>query len=706
MTEQPLNNSTEDNKSPSQSNAGQSKTKVGDIHIGGDVGGPFVVGNNNVINIPAKQAFLSLHQLPQPPADFTGREELIAQLLADFEKGKGAAITGQPIHGLVGMGGIGKTALGLVVAHQLKKDYPDAQIFLDLKGTTTPLSATDIMRHVILSFEPTTDVRTIDETNMSAIYQSVLHDKRVLLFLDNARSAEQVAPLRPPETCVMLVTSRWTFSLPGLKNRRVDLMSEENAKKFLQELCPRIGSQASELAKACTYLPLALRIAGSFLQVNKDWGTEGYITRLNDRKQRLVTLRQSHEEAELKTEPDLPATLELSYSALSEEDQKRWRILGVFPASFDTNAAVAMWELEEDTTKKLLNLLLRYSLFNYDETSSRYFLHDLLGDYALSEMGAKEEKEARTKHASYYKGVLSNADHLYREGGDTVLTGLHLFDLEWENIRTGQVWVSQNIDDKDCLELCNEYRRAGRMTLKLRLHPREYIVWLERGLVAARKIGSKHHEGSHLGNLGVAYKNLGNARKAIEFYEQVLVIMREIGDRRGEGKTLGNLGNAYADLGEAHKAIEFQEGRLAIAREIGDRRGEGQALGNLGNAYATLGDTRKAIQFYEQDLVIVREIGDRRGEGNALGNLGVVYKFLGETDKAIEFYQHALVIAGEIGDRNGAGNALFNMGLAFYSLEETDRAIDLVKGALEIYEAIEAPTAEKTRNLLKKWGAL
>jgi hypothetical protein len=49
-------------------------------------------------------AMHSLHQLPQPPPDFTGREELIDLLVADFEKGKGATITSQPIHGLTGHG--------------------------------------------------------------------------------------------------------------------------------------------------------------------------------------------------------------------------------------------------------------------------------------------------------------------------------------------------------------------------------------------------------------------------------------------------------------------------------------------------------------------------------------------------------------------------------------------------------------------------
>src|SRR5690349_20749433 len=99
--------------------------------------GAQVTNITNIIQSETATAFRSLHQLPQPPADFTGREELIAQLLEDFAKGKGATITGQSIQGLIGMGGIGKTALGLVVAHEVAKDYQDAQIFLDLKGTAT-----------------------------------------------------------------------------------------------------------------------------------------------------------------------------------------------------------------------------------------------------------------------------------------------------------------------------------------------------------------------------------------------------------------------------------------------------------------------------------------------------------------------------------------------------------------------------------------
>jgi len=627
---------------------------------------------------------LRIHQLPPAPADFTGRELLITQLLNDFNSHKGATISG-----LTGMGGIGKTALGLAVANQIADKYPDAQIFLDLKGTTTPLSALDIMRHVILSFEPTADLRALDDAKMSAAYQSVLHGKKVLLFLDNARSAEQIASLRPPETCAMLITSRWSFPVTGLKPHKVGVLEENEAIAFLLELCPRINDNADNLAKACAYLPLALRIAGSFLQVNDDWSVEKYLTQLNDRKQRLEALKQSRTDAELTNEPDLLATFELSYNQLSEENKKCWRLLGVFLASFDAGAAQAIWELQEAETTKLLSLLRRYSLLDYDETLARFSLHDLLTDYALSQMEDGEEQGIRIKHAIHYMNVMQTADKLYLSGNENILQGLRLLDLEWEHIRAGHTWAVVNIQtNKEVMEIVMDYPVAAAYCLDLRLHPRQMIEWLAYAVDAARLLGNKRKEGVRLGNLGLAYAALGDTRKAIECYEQNLVIARETGNRRGEAASLGSLGNAYGDLGDEGKAIEYHEQALIIDREIGDRRGEGIDLGNLGSAHHFLGDTRKAIEYYEQDLIIAREIGDRRGEGTVLGNLGSAYTDLGDAHKAIEYHEQALIIDREIDDRRGEGAHLGNLGNAYYALRDFSKAVEYYKQQLTIVQEI------------------
>ncbi len=232
---------------------------------------------------------------------------------------------------------------------------------------------------------------------------------------------------------------------------------------------------------------------------------------------------------------------------------------------------------------------------------------------------------------------------------------------------------------------------------------RTAIEYFEQAQAIACKIRDRRHEGIWLCNLGAAYLFLGKTDKAIGYHEKQLAITREIGDKRGEGAALGNLGLAYANLGESGNAIGFYEKELIITREIGDKRGEGITLGNLGVAHSNMGDPLKAIEFYEQALAIDREIGDRRGEGTHLGNLGNAYLNLGEPRKAIEHYEQHLAIAREIGDRRGEGNALFNSSLALFKLGKHSEAIEKAEIALQIFEQIESPYADRIKQQLAEW---
>jgi tetratricopeptide (TPR) repeat protein len=392
--------------------------------------------------------------------------------------------------------------------------------------------------------------------------------------------------------------------------------------------------------------------------------------------------------------------LHLIAARIGEHADEIARLCG-FPASFDDAAAGAVWQMPADAARDALAGLMRWSLVEFDEDAVRYRLHDLARLFAAERL---RDAAARQRFARHYCSVIGSCNSLYKEGGEAVRRGLELFDREWANIRAGQVWAAAGIEsDPAAAELGVEYPHTGYLVLELRRHPHERISWLETQLAAARRLKRRDHEGYALGNLGIAWVDLGETRKGIEFYEQRIAIAREIGDRKGEGAVLGNLGVAWKNLGETRKAIEFYEQHLAIAREIGDRRHEGNALGNLGNAWADLGETRKAIEFYEQDLAIRREIGDRRGEGNALGNLGNAWTDLGETRKAIEFYEQALAIAREIGDRRGEGTDLWNLSLSLDKLGERAQAIALAEAALAIKEAIEAPNTEEVRQQLAEW---
>ncbi len=79
-----------------------------------------------------------------------------------------------------------------------------------------------------------------------------------------------------------------------------------------------------------------------------------------------------------------------------------------------------------------------------------------------------------------------------------------------------------------------------------------------------------------MGNLGTAYRNLGQVERAIEHYAAALSISREIGDRRAEGNHSWNLGLLYEESDPA-RAVALMSVCVAYEREIGHPDAEGDA---------------------------------------------------------------------------------------------------------------------------------
>ena len=603
-----------------------------------------------------------LPTIPPPTRDFAGRTDELEELRQMVGEHGGALI-----YGVRGLGGIGKTELGLKLVELVGDGYPDGHILVELRGASDqPLSSGDAMASVIRAYEPQFRLPEA-EVNLRRTYNQVLKDRRAIVLLDDAAGAEQVEPLLPHTGCLTLVTSRQRFALPKLHRLDLDALTLEAARELLLSLVPRLDVEAESIAELLGRLPLALRLAGSAFAERPDLEPDEYVRRLERRCERVGLVE---------------AAITFNYEALTSEHQRLWRALTVFPDDFDIAAAAAVWAVGVDAAKEALGGVL-YPVSLVEWRGGRYQLHDLARDFAASRLKEGERDTAARRHAGHYAKVLGEADQLYEEGRDSLLEGLALFDMEWENIRAGQAWAAVRADgDREAAGYCNAYPDSGICCLSLRLHPREQIRWLEAGRSASASLGDRRGNGAVLGNLGLAYAALGEVDKAITYHKQALEISREIGDLRGEGNGLGNLGNAYYRLGEVEKAITYHEQQLALACGISDPRGEGNALSNLGNAYADLGEVEKAIGAYEQALVIDREIGDLRGEGAALGNLALIYTYLGEVEKAIGYHEQALVISREIGDRRGEATDLGNLGLAHYRLGEMEKAIGYYQHAL------------------------
>ena len=630
----------------------------------------------------------ALHQLPAPPGDFTGRIDELAELRA-VVKNHGAAQLS-----LRGPAGVGKTALALVLAHELAQDYPDAQLFLNLQGTgPDPLTPEAVMAGVIRSFLPTIRLPT-DTSDLQKFCRDILSRRRVLLLLDNAAGHDQVAPLVEgiPPGCLLLVTSRSCFNLPDLHALNLDGLPPAEAAALLLKLAPRIGDHAAEVAERCGGLPLALRLAGGAFAD----GGRAPIRRLKPLRQRHKTRLRGLGRYRFARRPKFPdargggaltekraggalaataglnpadyiarlratqaqgepidAVLDVGYDLIPAELQTLWRRLSVFPASFDLAAAAEVSGLDADVTSERLARLSAQGLLELDTPSQRYQMHEQVRQAAEARLAPAERRDARTNHAVCYLHVLAQAESLYRQGGKSELGGLALFDREWPNIQAGQAWAADQAGAAGRAteaRLSTDYPSAGTQVLDLRLTAPERVAWLEAGLAAARDVGNRRRESIYLSNLASAYLNLDDPRQAIEYYEQGLAVDRELGDRAGEGNTLSGLGIAYANLGDSDRAIEHFEQHLLIAREIGDRRGEDNVLGNLGNVHLLAGNPQDAIAYYEAALVLDRELADRRSEGMDLWNLALAWDALGNRPGAIERAEAALVILEELAD--------------------------------------------------------
>ena len=233
---------------------------------------------------------------------------------------------------------------------------------------------------------------------------------------------------------------------------------------------------------------------------------------------------------------------------------------------------------DEDDLEGVLSKLVNRSLLNFlpaqEGEGGLYNLHDLTRLFGMQRLlgNIEETKTVIENHAEHFLQWASAADDEYEKGNEHILIGLSQFRFIWPHLLTAYeryLPEQKTFPRPDTADRwLSNFPGQCAYVLDLHLPPRQKIPILQNALEAARRLDDKGAEGVHLGNLGLAYADLGDARKAIEFYEQYLSIAREIGDRRGEGNALGNLGVAYKNLGDKERARKLWQEAIQIFHVI------------------------------------------------------------------------------------------------------------------------------------------
>ncbi|MER6067909.1 NB-ARC domain-containing protein [Streptomyces sp. NPDC001817] len=207
--------------------------------------------------------------LPRDLQDFGGREREINELQKLLTKERSHPRLVATIHG---MGGVGKTAVAIRVAHRLADHYPDGQLFVSLDGFSSACTASVSNALGVLLRQkgiPDEDISP-SEVGRLAQWRTITAGQKLLVVLDDVRNIGQVEPLIPPSNdSACIITSRIILNgIDGAHHISLEVPDEDECLEMLSCMIDkRFDSEETRDARAliqqCANLPLALRLAAA-----------------------------------------------------------------------------------------------------------------------------------------------------------------------------------------------------------------------------------------------------------------------------------------------------------------------------------------------------------------------------------------------------------------------------------------------------------
>jgi DNA-binding SARP family transcriptional activator/tetratricopeptide (TPR) repeat protein len=640
-------------------------------------------------------------QLPADVPGFTGRADhlrTLDRLLPDGDRQAAHAVA------VAGLAGVGKTALVVHWGHRVRDRFPDGQLYLDLRGYTAdaPVRPEEALAHLLRSLGEPAEQLPADVQTAAGRYRSLLADRRVLVVLDNAASADQVRPLMPASPgSVVLVTSR--DRLTGLVAREgadsliLDVLAPDEAHHLLAAILgpQRVAAEpaaAADLAGLCSRLPLALRVAAANL-TGRPWSTIAELVAALRDGDRLAALDVDDDE-----QTGVRRAFDLSYQTLHPDTQRIFRLIGGVPGPDVTAGAVAaLAATGAADARRQLDRLAAAHLINHHEPG-RYRCHDLLRHYAagraLAEDAEADRDAARQRLLGWYlHGAGRAADLLYphplrlpvpapevavpAEMADAT-AALAWLDAEHGNLNAAIRHAAEHGPRSGAWLLADTLRGY----FWLRMHTTDWRDAADGALTAARREGDLRAQASALLSLGDLHLRQGRPEPAVERYAAALALAERTGWRECEAAAISNLGVLYRDSGRLPQAVAHLRRGVALARTNGSRYGEAVALDALGRTYWHLGRLAEASECCAQALAINRAIGSRLGEAAALSDLGEIAHAQCNYPTAVDRLTRALDLFREVGDRTNQAQALRALAAARCERGDTGRAEELGHAAL------------------------
>jgi len=575
------------------------------------------------------------------------------------------------ISAIAGTAGVGKTGLATHWAHQVASQFPDGQLYVDLRGYDPgpPVDPADALAAFLRSLGTPGRAIPAEIGELAARYRSLLAGRRILILLDNARDAGQVRPLLPGTPgCLTIVTSR--DSLAGLVARdgarriELDALPLPDAITLLREL---IGGRAqadpgsaSVLAELCCRLPLALRIAAELAIARPQVSLADLAAELADQQRQLDLLDAGGDQATA-----VHTVFSWSDQQLNPADARAFRLLSLHPGpDADAYAMAALTATMPEEAGRRLARLARAHLLQ-PTSPGRYRMHDLLRRYAAARaVTIGDQDQARARLLDYLQDTAIRAEALCQRLTRSTAIARYLPGDH----------VAPQLTDGD---QARAWLRAERPTL---------LACLDQ--VTA--------EGQHARVVGLTaglahvLRTDGSWAEARTRHAAAAQAARELGDRLAEAHALLCLGDAYGHTGDREAATQGLVQAREIFRDLGDDLGVASALDALSWYLELAGDHRQATSALTEANEIFRRLDDRRGVAGTLMKLGELQRISGSFAEAAAAAARAVEMFSQLGDRTGRANALLRLGLVQSVSDGYPAAAESFAEALSIHRAADS----------------
>ncbi len=698
-------------------------------------------------------AFVPPAQLPADVSDFSGRSKMVGELRDVLRAGSGQAVV---VTSLAGIGGVGKTTLAVHVAHSLRPDFPDGQLYVDLRGAgASPADPAVVLGDFLHALGAPDAPDSLDQR--AALYRSLLADKRMLILLDNARDAGQLRPLIPGVSGnAVMVTSRSRLAeLPGAHLVDIEELTPDEALALFSAIvgAERVGAEpeaALQVVTSCGFLPLAVRIAAARLASRPRWSVSDLARRLADQRNRLQELQLGNLAVE--------TTLGLGYAQLRPEEARAFRLLALVDSpDLPLSAVAALLGTAEQEAEDLAEALVEANMLECF-TPGRYRYHDLLRLYAqrqnakLGDVG--QQHEALLRLLDLLHATMQNAQRVM-EPDDRPVEPLHRAEAAGQAFPdngTARDWLRSEVS-----VLLSAVEVAASAPLAL-LHPALDILQslvsvaedptlVPRILAMLRAasaspaaqqdpralacvhsaLGQIHRIGGELAEaeqwfarslelqpadrptvlrlvttnaLAIVLFMAGRPGEALPFYEQAQEVVRHFDSPISEARLLGNMARAYVGLDRHAEAVEAARAAVAAARAAGNVPCLADTLYQLGVVLRSTGSPGEAAVHLREAHQLYRQQQHPIWEGYSLARLAACLLADGRFAAAAEAAEESLSIAQEIEAAYCQGMANAALGEALLELGQPSRGLACLQEALTVFTRLGVPEAQPVQDLI------